>query len=63
VTLPGIADSLPVRFLPLAVHVTVLFRPTVAPAGIGIVFQIVIKLPIDAPFKCCRNVAHEFEKL
>jgi hypothetical protein len=50
-TLPGlVVDALPVRFLPLASHVTVPFRPTVAPSGIGIVFQSLIKLPISASY-------------
>jgi len=37
-TLP-VSDNLPVRFLPLAVHVTMFFE-TVALLGIGIVFQV-----------------------
>jgi len=35
-----------VRFLPLAIQVTVPFRPTVAPASIGIVLQTRMTLPI-----------------
>jgi len=42
----SVPDNLPVRFFPLTVHVTVPFRPTVAPGGIGIVFQTRSKLPI-----------------
>jgi len=49
--LPGLLESLPVRFLPLTVHDIVPFRPTFAPSGIGIVFQILIKLPIVASLK------------
>jgi hypothetical protein len=45
-TLPGLVDTFPVRFLPLTVQVTVPLLPTFAPSGLGIVFQILIRLPI-----------------
>jgi uncharacterized membrane protein len=45
-TFPGLLESLPVRFLPMTVHDTVPLRPIFAPAGIGIVFQTLIKVPI-----------------
>ena len=41
-----VPDNLPVRFFPFAFQVTVPFRPIVASAGIGIVFQIRISVPI-----------------
>jgi hypothetical protein len=44
-TLP-VGDNLPVRFFPLAVHVTTPFRLTVAPTGIGMVFHTRISDPI-----------------
>jgi hypothetical protein len=61
-TLP-VFVSLPVRFLPLTVHVTVPSRLTVASGGSEIVFQILIKLPIIAPFNVAQIITQEFEKI